>query len=266
MSFYKMERGWMESAMFKKSPFTDREAWCWMIEAARWQDGVVPVDGKPLSIKRGQLFVSVRFLASKFSWSKDRVNRFLKRLMRWSAITTDTATGQNLITICNYSKYQDTQVDDKDTNEDVTKDSNKDDPKDKVEEGIKKEKKVKEKVPQFSRPDWIPEQAWNDFIVHRKKLRKPMSSHAMGLTVRELSKLMQTGHAPEEVLNQSIQRGWAGVFELKGGNGNENNHRGRPNGFATNGNKHERAKAALRQSAIDLGYADGGRTWPEETN
>lgn len=127
---------------------------------------------------------------------------------------------------------------------------NKDSKKDKENYKKKTEKKPQQK---FEIPDWVPPAAWADFVEHRIKLRKAMSAGAMRLTVSSLAKLMRDGHPAEEVLNQSIQRGWAGVFEIKKENGNGNFNG--THGTAGAGNKHERAKAALRQSAIDLGYA-----------
>lgn len=59
---------------------------------------------------------------------------------------------------------------------------------------------------------------------HRKVLRKPMSVDAMELTVRNLEKLWKAGEDPKAVLEQSIQRGWQGVFSIK-----EDNQHGRTN-------------------------------------
>lgn len=58
--------------------------------------------------------------------------------------------------------------------------------------------------------------ALNDFAEMRKKMRKPLTDRALALTLSELEKL-----APDDdekkiaILNQSIQRGWQGVFPLK---------------------------------------------------
>jgi uncharacterized protein YdaU (DUF1376 family) len=73
--------------------------------------------------------------------------------------------------------------------------------------------------PTFSLPVWIPEKAWNDFQLMRTKMRKPMTLKAKELAVRELEKLMNTGHDPESVLNQSIMRCWAGLFPVENSHG-----------------------------------------------
>jgi hypothetical protein len=48
----------------------------------------------------------LRFISSAWGWSKSRVDRFLKRLENRDMIETQTETGQLVISICNYDKYQ----------------------------------------------------------------------------------------------------------------------------------------------------------------
>lgn len=113
-------RGWLDSRLWGDAPYSEREAWSWMIGEAAYKDCEVPgaTTAAPVKIYRGQFTASLRFMAEKWGWSagskdgKDRVRRFLKKLERWGNITvatataTDGATVQNVITICNYDKYQ----------------------------------------------------------------------------------------------------------------------------------------------------------------
>lgn len=58
--------------------------------------------------------------------------------------------------------------------------------------------------------------ALNDFSEMRKKMRKPLTDRALSLTLAELEKLAPGDDAKKiAILNQSIQRGWQGVFPLK---------------------------------------------------
>ena len=58
--------------------------------------------------------------------------------------------------------------------------------------------------------------ALNDFAEMRKKLRKPLTDRALALTLSELEKLAPGDDEKKiAILNQSIQRGWQGVFPLK---------------------------------------------------
>lgn len=66
-------------------------------------------------------------------------------------------------------------------------------------------------------PDWINTDIWKAFIKHRQKLKAPMTDHAKELMINKLKKL--TGN-PNDMLNQSIEMGWKGVFEVKQENNN----------------------------------------------
>lgn len=58
--------------------------------------------------------------------------------------------------------------------------------------------------------------ALNDFAEMRKKMRKPLTDRALALTLSELEKLAPGDDEKKiAILNQSIQRGWQGVFPLK---------------------------------------------------
>lgn len=78
--------------------------------------------------------------------------------------------------------------------------------------------------PRFARPDWIESQVWFDFEEMRKKERHPLTDGARIGIVRELEKLRSGGSDPNAVLQQSINRGWRGVFEIK--TGDQNGKRG----------------------------------------
>ncbi|KAE8757336.1 hypothetical protein FSO04_24255 [Paraburkholderia madseniana] len=49
----------------------------------------------------------------------------------------------------------------------------------------------------------------------RKKLKAPLTERAAQLAILELEKLMQLGHRPRAVLEQSTLNSWRGLFEIK---------------------------------------------------
>ena len=55
--------------------------------------------------------------------------------------------------------------------------------------------------------------SWNDFLEHRKSLRKPFSEKAQELSIQKLIKLKSEGFNPKDVIEQSIESGWAGLFK-----------------------------------------------------
>lgn len=104
--FYLMRRGWRDHPVFAREPYTEREAWQWLIEEAAFSSRKRRVSGDIVEVQRGQLIVSVRFLAGAWQWSKSRVDRFLTRLEREFMIGTAAGRSATVITLCNYDKYQ----------------------------------------------------------------------------------------------------------------------------------------------------------------
>ena len=110
-----MERGWMEHTMFKPEPYSEREAWVWIIEHAAWKPSRVSINGEWVAVERGQIATAERYLAEAWGWSKTSVHRFLGKIRGVSKsgpqkepmIETHSGPHHTLITICNYAKYQD---------------------------------------------------------------------------------------------------------------------------------------------------------------
>jgi hypothetical protein len=98
MSFYRMQRGWMEKGIFEREPFDRRSAWMWLIEHAAF----APHNG----IERGQIRASYRFLAMAWRWSEPKVRRWIAAAEKAEMIRCVADAGKSLITICNYGKYQ----------------------------------------------------------------------------------------------------------------------------------------------------------------
>jgi DNA-binding transcriptional regulator YhcF (GntR family) len=103
---FAMDRGWFDHPCFAPEPYTEREAWAWLISQAAYKAHTRRIGNITITLKRGQLTASVRFLAEKWQWHRNRVDRFLRRLHAERMIGTDAGQGINVITICNYSKYQ----------------------------------------------------------------------------------------------------------------------------------------------------------------
>jgi hypothetical protein len=102
---FAVDRSIFDHPLFAPEPYTEREAWIWMIGAAAWKAQRVRVGRHTISLERGQFAFSTRFLATKFKWSQGKIIRYLKRL-ETEAMTTTSATREAIhITICNYDKY-----------------------------------------------------------------------------------------------------------------------------------------------------------------
>jgi hypothetical protein len=100
-------RIWHDTA-FKDEPFTEREAFIWIVMEASYKGREKRVGKFVVELSRGQLATSVRFMCVAWNWSKSKVDRFLKRLEKRDMIGTSSGTGINVITVCKYDEYQNT--------------------------------------------------------------------------------------------------------------------------------------------------------------
>lgn len=67
----------------------------------------------------------------------------------------------------------------------------------------------------FAPPDWVPIDLWNAWLEVRRKKRAPNTDEALRLSVLDLERFKAAGHEPRTVLEQSVKRGWQGLFETK---------------------------------------------------
>ncbi len=107
-------KGWIllyrsirESWVWKSKPFDPARAWIDLILDANHDEGKFYKDGNLITVQRGQTWTSYRVLSERWGWSKDKVARFLDALERDSMIRTNATPFGTLLTIVNYSKFQD---------------------------------------------------------------------------------------------------------------------------------------------------------------
>ncbi len=94
----------------------------------------------------------------------------------------------------------------------------------KVKESKGNKSKVKETKVNVIIPEYLKREVWEGFLEIRKRKRVPSTELALKLILAELEKLRVAGDDPNEVLNQSIMRGYTGVFALKNMNNGGNGH------------------------------------------
>ena len=72
--------------------------------------------------------------------------------------------------------------------------------------------------------DELLNKAFADFVEYRKKSKKPMTDRAIELAIEEIEKLSGGDNDKAiKIINQSILRGWQGLFELKEDSKKQNN-------------------------------------------
>jgi hypothetical protein len=103
---FAVDRGVWDHPIFAPEPFTEREAWLWLVSTAAWTEKRVRVGKAIVALQRGQLAFATRFLADKWKWAHSKVVRFLNRLKTDTMVITLATREATLITICNYDEYQ----------------------------------------------------------------------------------------------------------------------------------------------------------------
>ncbi|HAM7585879.1 TPA: replication protein [Escherichia coli] len=65
-------------------------------------------------------------------------------------------------------------------------------------------------------PDWLSAETWLSWVTYRKEIGKSIKSkQSVTQAINVLSRSMEKGYTPEEIINQSIASGWQGIFEPK---------------------------------------------------
>lgn len=105
-NYFLMQRGWQDNDFFSDAEYSERDAWIYLIGEAAFEDRKYRIKSMTIDLKRGQLTASIRYLSTVFKWSKGRTERFIKELKNWDMIRVENGTAQNVLTICNYNKFQ----------------------------------------------------------------------------------------------------------------------------------------------------------------
>lgn len=81
---------------------------------------------------------------------------------------------------------------------------------------VKNNKNVKNGKETPLYPPWLDMKLWKQFKEHRQKLRAPMTPEAERRNLIKLEKLIgHNGANQENIIGQSIENGWKGLFKLK---------------------------------------------------
>lgn len=165
--------------------------------------GLISEDNVPLAWNKRQ-YVS--------DTSNDRVKRWREKQKSKNngAEIVGVTTGDGNVTPCNVTVTPPDTDTDTDTDTEIESITDVIDSK-----RAKRASDPKPKKSDFVLPDWISPDDWKDFEEHRRRLRAPMTDRAKRGIVAELEKLMGAGHDAKSVIEQSITRGWAGVFAIK---------------------------------------------------
>lgn len=85
-----------------------REAaiWNFLYQNAFWADGERNFNSQTYQLKRGQIIISMRFLAKGFCMSEKGARLVIQKLEKLGMLVTQRTNRGTIITICNYNEYQ----------------------------------------------------------------------------------------------------------------------------------------------------------------
>jgi phage replication O-like protein O len=98
-------------------------------------------------------------------------------------------------------------------------------------------------------PVWLDKKIWSEYKKHRQRLKAPMTIYAEKLAIDKLTKLISDGSGPDEIIKQSIDSGWKGLFPVKNNAQNNNNINIQPRTYAQaqDAERRERNKWLLKE-------------------
>lgn len=106
-TFIKIYRSAADNPLFKEKPFDRWHAFEYLLMRAQVRSETVILKGQRVKLERGQLIQGLDNLAQTFGWSRNKVRRFLQLLKDEQIANYNGTPNGTLITIENYSFYQD---------------------------------------------------------------------------------------------------------------------------------------------------------------
>jgi hypothetical protein len=199
----RVSRDFFDDGAFKGEPFTEREAFLWMIMEASFKPREKRIGRESVTLERGEFAASIRFMQKAWGWaSTRRVHSFICALQKRNMLRNAAGTGFSVITLCNYDKYQ-SEISEAERERNAKRNARgTNENKDVIRE--EKEESARDALAHVVGPELA-----DAFVSHRISLRSKMSPHAGKLMATELATMSD----PKAAIEKAIMRGWKGVFE-----------------------------------------------------
>lgn len=208
--------------------FKDKDylaVWIYLLLNATHKEIPALFKGKKIILQKGQLITGRKSMSNQLKISESKIYRIINDFKSEQQIEQQTSNQNSLITILNWDKYQQIeQQNEQPMNNERTTDeqrvnTNKNDKNVKNDKNNIKEKNTKRKTFEdiFSENHFSGqlENTIKDFIDMRKTIKKPMTSKALELLIKNLEKLTNLEEEKIAILNQSIEHSWQTVYPLK---------------------------------------------------
>ena len=154
--YVKLDRSIQGHWIWQEKPYDKAHAWVDLILLANYEDTKELYRGKLVYRKRGQIHCSSEWLATRYGWSRGKVDRYLKLLEADNMVEVKRTPYGTTITIVNYTLWQGARATDGTTHgtthgaTDGTTDGTTDGH---TKESKRKEKKL-ERIEELKHPEW----------------------------------------------------------------------------------------------------------------
>jgi hypothetical protein len=209
-AYITLDRKLLNNWLWEEKPFSKGQAWIDLLFLMNFEDNTFPHGNQIITIQRGSRLTSIQKLADRWGWSRKKVYDFLKVMEKEQMIERKSNTKETLITVVKYDDYQ------LSGNTKETPKKHRRNTEETPKTTINKYNKElsNESIKTYSEIPALHE-AILSFIEFRKGIKSPMTEHAIDLMIKELNKLSSDSQTQIAILNQSIMRGWKGIFVLK---------------------------------------------------
>lgn len=212
LGWISLHRQIQEHWLWDEKPFTRGQAWIDMLLMANHADKRSLLGNEVVEVKAGSFITSELKLMDRWGWGKGKTRAFLELLQNDGMIIKKSDRKKTTITIENYSFYSNCettdrpQTDRKRTANGLSADTN---------NNVNNENNVTNNI-YIGVPADLQE-AFKDFATMRKKIKKPITSkQTVTRILNKLDKLATTTEDKIAILNQSTDKCWQDVYELKG--------------------------------------------------
>lgn len=205
-------------ALLEMSPLAVK-LFMWLLARANFRDRD--------KLRRGQCVATIAEMQDALTYyagfrrvapTHEQCRSAYEALRQAAMITTAKTTRGMIVTICNYAEMQEMkkrETRNETRNETGTKPGGR--PHDTERNMNERNERKTTASAGIVLPDWLPIDSWLAFVEMRKKLKKPMTGHAMQLAIQKLGALRNAGHDVGAIIDSSVLNGWQDLYPPRQG-------------------------------------------------
>ena len=104
-NFLPLNRQITEHWLWADRPFSKGQSWIDLLMLANYEDKKIPYKGELILCKRGDVNLSIMYLANRWGWSRKKTTDFLSLLEKDGMVSVNATTHRTTITIVNYENF-----------------------------------------------------------------------------------------------------------------------------------------------------------------